>query len=184
MQTIHQELDRQSGIGAVETNAATGSVVVHYDPERRSTDEILGILRDVGVIVRDVARTGGEELPEFGHSTTSKTILEAFSDLDRRVSRATGRKVDLKLLFPLGLGTIGIWQVLRAGFGFSEIPGYILLWYAFDSFHKLHIQIPSSREETIGETADRRLGAQRSGAHEKSEMAAKPDGPGRSDVNA
>ena len=39
-----------------------------------------------------------------------------------------------------GLGFIGLRQSLSEGLGLSQVPGYVLLWYAFDSFWKFHQQ--------------------------------------------
>lgn len=100
------------------------------------------MLCDVGVIVRDVLRAGGNDLPSLGQSTTATGVITALDDLNQRLSRATGGKLDLKLLFPLTLGALGLCQVLAEGLGLTEIPGYVLLWYAFDSFYKLHEQRP------------------------------------------
>src|SRR5262249_37441456 len=56
----------------------------------------------------------------------------------RCFSRARGRTVDLKLLFRVALGAVGLRQFFTAGLGIAEVPAYVLLWYAFDAFYKLH----------------------------------------------
>src|SRR5258708_792753 len=60
---VHQHLEAQAGVQEVESNAATGSVVVKYDPKTHSSDDILGLFRDIGVIVADLATGGEAELP-------------------------------------------------------------------------------------------------------------------------
>jgi hypothetical protein len=145
---VHGHLQAHEGIHQVESSAATGSVVVRYDPNVHSRDDVLGICGDIGLIVRDLAAGLGEEVPELGtngaegHSTTARSIIDSVDDLDRRLSRLTGRRVDLRLLFPLTLGALGLRQVLRGGLGLAEVPGYILLWYAFDAFWKMHQERP------------------------------------------
>jgi hypothetical protein len=136
MARARDHLAGQPGVRDVETNAATGSIVVRYDPEERSGEDVLALLADVGVIVRDVL--GADRLPEVGHSQASRTLVDALADLDRRVSAATGNRVDLKVLFPAALGLLGVRQVASQGLGLSQVPGYVLLWYAFDAFVKLH----------------------------------------------
>lgn len=164
MHRVRTHLDKQAGIADVRTNEATGSVLVHYDPKQHSTDDILAILDDVGVIVGDIARGSEEGLPgldelsestadgtaetvhtgDIGivgprdHSAAASTLVEAVDDLNTRVARYTGGVVDLKLLFPVSLGALGIYRVVRNGFELTEVPAYVLLWYAFDSFHKFH----------------------------------------------
>jgi hypothetical protein len=136
MHRVNNRLEGQSGVDAVTTSATTGSVLVHYDRRDHSTDDILALLRDAGFIVLGV--TTGEIPPEPGNSEAATSIVAVVDELDRRLSAYTGSKVDLKLLFPLTLGGIGVWQWLKYGPGFSTAPAYLLLWYAFDSFVTLY----------------------------------------------
>ncbi|MBV9355778.1 MAG: hypothetical protein JO023_09655 [Chloroflexi bacterium] len=144
---VHKQLASQPGVDHVEVNPHSGSVLVHYDHQTRSMGDVLGCLRDVGVIIGSVA--GADELPdvggdeESGHSSTAAGVVGSINDLDQRISRMTGRKVDLKLLFPAALGAIGLQSALRNGIGFAEVPAYILIWYAFDSFWKFHSNAPA-----------------------------------------
>jgi len=144
---VQQGLLEQHGVSAVTTNARTGSLLVHYDHHRLSREDLLACLYDVGVIARDIS--GAEEIPEdldlaqsgaevAPHSTTAVGLMDALTDLDRRLSELTGGKLDVKLLFPLGLGVMALRQIAVAGLGLEQVPGYVLLWYTFDSFYKLH----------------------------------------------
>jgi hypothetical protein len=76
-------------------------------------------------------------------------VVDTVNDLDQRLSRLTGRKVDLKLLFPVALGAIGVRSAIANGVGLTEVPAYILIWYAFDAFWKFH-QRPHSAP-TVGD---------------------------------
>jgi hypothetical protein len=143
MKQIEQELGRRDGITSVTTDARTGSVLVQYDHRTVSKDDLVAMLYDVGVVAREVL--GAEALPigrEGGvveHSTAATGVLDALTDLDRRISELTDGKVDLKLLMPLGLGLLAARQILTTGgLGLAEVPAYVLLWYTFDSFYKLH----------------------------------------------
>ncbi len=143
MQRIRTRLAREPGVRNVETNAATGSVLVHYNHDGhsgRSLGDLVGVLQDVGVILHEVSEGPEEEaeLPSAGHSTAAAGVVGTLDDLDRRLSALTGHTIDLRFIFPLGLGAIGVYQLLRNGWQFTEVPAYVLLWYAFDSFYKLH----------------------------------------------
>jgi hypothetical protein len=157
---VRDQLAAQPSIGHVHVNAATGSVLVHYDHQASSLSDVLGALRDVGVLVGDVAGAAGDELPDIdgGHSSTATGVVDTFGDLDRRLSRLTGRKVDLRLLFPLTLGILGVARLSVAGLGLTEVPAWILLWYAFDSFWKFHRESPaagaSDRSEPTSPSTD------------------------------
>jgi copper chaperone CopZ len=151
---VREQLRQTPGVDQVEVNPHSGSVLVHYDHHASSMDDILGALRDVGMIVGTVA--GADELPgddgsdEAGtHSSTATGFVGTINDLDQRLSRVTGRKVDLKLLFPVVLGALGVQSAVRNGIGLSEVPAYILIWYAFDSFWKFH-SAPAARTSTNG----------------------------------
>jgi len=162
LQAVAAQLEDQPGIQHVEVNADSGSVLVHYDHEKRSMDDVVGCLQDVGMLIGSVLEAGGDELPdvggggENGHSTTAAGLVGTMGDLDRRLSEMTGRKVDLKLLFPVALGAIGVRAAIANGIGFAEVPAYILIWYAFDAFWKFH-QKPHAgspaQDTTAGDTA-------------------------------
>ena len=131
-------LRAQPGVREVRTNPAAGSLTVRYDPEARTASDLLSMLADVGLIVREVVAAVDEGVAGAGRSMASRALVGALNDLDRRLGRATGRRVDLKLLFPAALGLLGLRQVLAEGLGLTQVPGYVLLWYAFDAFHKLN----------------------------------------------
>ena len=149
---LHDTIEGRDGIHAVGSNPATGSVLVHYDRQALDHDDVLAMLGDAGVVIGETARTlGGEAGGEaadggagFGQSAVSARILDALTDLDRRLSRATNGLVDVKLLFPVTLGTLAIRQILTNGLGLGTVPGYVLLWYTFDSFYKLHPRAQSA----------------------------------------
>jgi hypothetical protein len=140
MHALGERLNAALGPGRAEVNPTTGSLLLHYDHQTRSSADVLSILHDVGVLVEDTARGLGLELAEAGagSSTTAIRIVDAMTDLDRQLSALTGRTVDLKLVFPMALGGIGLWRAATSGLGLTEVPAYVLLWYAFDSFWKFH----------------------------------------------
>jgi hypothetical protein len=144
MDALQGRLDDALGPGHARVSGTTGSVLVTYDHQARSGADMLRILRDIGVVIEETARGVGAEVPELdgGRSTTSGHIVDALADLDQQLSLLTRRKVDLKLLFPMLLGGVGLWRVMRGGLGISEVPAYVLLWYAFDSFWKFHRDLP------------------------------------------
>ena len=148
MHALRERLDDALRPGRAEVSPGTGSVLVHYDRDTQSGGDVLRVLRDLGVLVEETARGIGIELPEggAGSSITSMRIVDAVSDLDRQLSVLTGRKIDLKLLFPAALGGIGLWRAARSGLGLTEVPAYVLLWYAFDSFWKFHREATRSAD--------------------------------------
>jgi hypothetical protein len=147
LKQIEDGLSGRAGVGSVSTDARTGSVLIHYDARALARDDLRAVLRDVGVVAlglvgADEAREelGGERGPRgvAPHSSGAVSVLDALTDLDHRISRLTGGKVDLKLMVPAGLGLLALRQIAANGLGLAQVPGYVLLWYTFDSFYKLH----------------------------------------------
>ena len=135
LETLRTALADRPGVASVDANPATGSLLVRYDQHALGRDAVLGILEDVGLVVAALADLPA---PPGPHSTTAGGFMDAISDLDARLSALTNRRLDLKLLFPLALGAIGLRKTVSEGLGLSQVPGYVLLWYAFDSFWKFH----------------------------------------------
>jgi len=151
MELARNQLRQHEAVHQVATNDTTGSIVVNYDPARLSRDSVLGMLKDVGIIAREAAEELLAETPgESKHSAAALGIIAAVNDLDRRLSRATGRNIDLKLVFPASLFALGIRQAATQGLGLSTVPAYVLLWYAFDSFWKFHQAGPAALEAGQG----------------------------------
>lgn len=155
---VEESLEARDGIDAVAASSTTGSVLVHYDPRALGHDDVLAMLRDAGIVIGEVARSVTSE-EDIGHSVISTRILDVLTDLDRRLSRATNGVVDIKLLFPLTLGTLAIRQIATSGLGLSTVPGYVLLWYTFDSFYKLHPRVHPPLARALDGQAAEKAGA-------------------------
>lgn len=168
LKQVERDLVGQAGVASVETNARTGSVLVHYDRRTLSKEDVTAMLHDVGIVAMELL--GAEEVSEglsedlagdlvaqrgaAPHSSTATGVLDALTDFDRRLSELTGGKLDVKLLVPLGLGTLAVRQILTSGLGLAEVPGYVLLWYTFDSFYKLHQRKTAALVEKAIERAE------------------------------
>jgi len=129
MQRIANALQANPNINQVRTNIQNGSIVINHDGENGSLDNVFASLRDLGIIFGDIA---------LGKSQAAVGVSNAVVDLNKQVQQATSNVVDLRVLFPLGLGIFSIRQLLVRGLQLETIPWYVLAWYAFDSFIKLH----------------------------------------------
>jgi hypothetical protein len=139
MQRIANALQANPNINQVRTNIQNGSIVINHDGEGGSLDDVYATLRDLGIIFGDIA---------LGKSEAAAEVSNAVVDLNKRVRQATNNAVDLRFLFPLGLGMFSIRQLVTRGLQLEIIPWYVLAWYAFDSFIKLHAtsQVQSTKE--------------------------------------
>ncbi|AFY45923.1 HMA2 domain-containing protein [Nostoc sp. PCC 7107] len=123
-------LDSQPNISQVNTNIQNGSIVIHHDRNDESWQNVLATLKDIGIIFADVTNES--------HSDAAATIANAVYDLNDRVEKATNNVVDIRFIFPLALGCLSVRQLLVKGLQLEIIPWYVLAWYTFDSFIKLH----------------------------------------------
>ena len=154
MARIARAIKAHPGVQEVKTNVQTGSIVVHHDHTDSSLDELSAILQDLGIVLGKVTDV---ELPSSeGKSEVATNLTSAISDLNERVGQATNGVVDLRLLVPVGLATLAVRELLRTGWEFETAPWYVLAWYAFDSFIKLHYTAePSPTHSQSSNTGDK-----------------------------
>jgi hypothetical protein len=147
MARIANAIKAHPDVHDVQTNVQTGSIVVHHEPYSNTIDNITGTLQDLGIILATIT---GVEIPVGqGKSDMAEGITDAVADLNQRVGQATNGVVDLRFLLPLGLGGLAIHQLLRNGWQIETTPWYVLAYYAFDSFIKLHYtQDPSQSKQS------------------------------------
>lgn len=140
MDEIKRKLEALEGVDEVRLTPACGSVTVHYDHSRHSMSGILGFLEDLDVVVESIGHlpSVGGEGDASGESSPSPSFLEAVEDLNRRLRKATGLPINLKLILPLTFVGAGIWSIGRRGLMIESVPGGLFLWIAFDMFVKLH----------------------------------------------
>lgn len=109
--------------------------MIEHDANTNAVESVRSTLRDVGVVLFNVL---GAELPSDGKSEAANDLVHAVADLNEQVRQATEGRVDLRFLIPLGLGSLAVHQLLRNGLEIEGAPWYVLAYYAFDSFIKLH----------------------------------------------
>jgi len=130
IQRIVKMLDAQPNISQVKTNIQNGSIVIHHERNDESWENVVATLKDIGIIFADITTES--------HSEAAATVANAVFDLNDRVEKVTNGTVDLRIIFPLSLAMLSIRQLLKQGLRLEIIPWYVLAWYAFDSFIKLH----------------------------------------------
>lgn len=129
MKRIASVLEAHPQIKQVRTNVQNGSIIIEHDRDNGTLDNVFATLRDLGIIFGDLTQ---------GKSEAAAGLSSAVVDLNKQVEQATNGVVDLRFLFPLGLSALAVRKLLAKGLQFETIPWYVLAWYAFDSFIKLH----------------------------------------------
>ncbi len=129
-------LKEKLAIYRVRANVHSGSITIFHSEEHINSEDIRQILRDLGLIFHDMI----EEplITTQGHSDAATEVSRAAADLNQRVKRVTKGAVDLRFLLPLSFAVLACRQLVVKGLQFEVIPWYVLAWYAFDSFIKLH----------------------------------------------
>ena len=145
LRELHDLVKGFGGVRQVEINPATGSILVHYDPEtpeqintlirNRSGDNGVDLMPDLGG-VEDMAENIQKEA-EFlaAHSELARNVVNTVKALNQEVRVATGNAVDLKVLLPAGLA---VWAFLKAGTEISTPLWVTLAIFSFNSFVALH----------------------------------------------
>lgn len=128
MQRISSALQSYPNIKQVRTNISQGSITIQHEGEN-SLKNVHTALKDLGIIFGDI----GEGKSEVANGVASTVI-----NLNKRVKKSTDGVIDLRFLFPLGLGCLSIRKLMLQGLQLDIIPWYVLAWYSFDSFLKLH----------------------------------------------
>lgn len=137
---IERSLNSASGVQRTVVNPATGSVLVQHEPDSALED----VLEEAGLSTELIVEALPPRLRGLVRSEASHIGIAAsdwFFDLDARVSRATDGWIDLKMAVPLGLLGAASWRFTAAaaeGEALIAVSPYVLLYYAFDSFVKLH----------------------------------------------
>lgn len=143
---ITKALQALPDVYSVRPNLQTGSIIIHHDQSAKVIDNFVATLCDLGVIL---FHTVNVELPETGDkSEVAGDLVQAVTDLNRRVGEATHGVVDLRFLLPFGLGGLAIYQLLQKGWQLESAPWYVLAYYAFDSFIKLHYTTEPNQDST------------------------------------
>jgi copper chaperone CopZ len=149
LNAVKKRLEKVPGVREVEVNERTGSILVHHDEAKE------GALESFGSAIEEVALEAFEALLDLegetvpGLSIISNTLKERLSGLDTRVASATGNWFDLKTLVPLGFVGLALFKTLKDKALWNEVPAFVLLYYAYDSYMKFHG--PSVRPISVAE---------------------------------
>jgi hypothetical protein len=157
LEHVKQSISPQPGVRQVEVNPATGSVLVHYDPELHeefhdrlaghAAGEDLFALKPPELTEADEIAAKIEAEAEFlaEHSEVARGVVNFVKHVNEVVRRGTNNNLDLNVLLPLGLAVYTFFEVS------SEVvtPLWVTLGiFSFNSFIALHHPKPATRIET------------------------------------
>lgn len=131
-------LNARPGVDHVRTDRRTGSALVTYDPDELSVDDAVALLRNADAALESLAPPVVASAIEGGISDAAAVVRGGMRTANGSVMRATRGTVDIRVLLPIALAGLSARQLVRNGIGLKTMPWYVLAYYAFDSFIKLH----------------------------------------------
>lgn len=144
---VERRTRSQEGVSSVETDVRTGSALLRFDPDALDPQAAVELLRTAHEALEELVPPRLREPVERSISHVAATLEQRLSAADSTVLRATHGVVDLRMLLPIGLAGLSLRQLLRTGPHLKAIPWYVLAYYSFDSFLKLHQQPPPVPDE-------------------------------------
>lgn len=130
--------DQVGDVGDVTTDARTGSALITYDPTACDPAAIVELLRQAHSAFRSLTPPRMQGGVDRSASTVAREVQTRAGKANAAVLQATQGRLDLRILFPLTLGGLALRQLVRQGVDFRDAPWYVLAYYAFDSYIKLH----------------------------------------------
>jgi hypothetical protein len=150
MDNLKKKLETREGMHRVRVNHTNGSLTVHYDRDRLDKNKLLGFLEDLDVVAGEISPAFKGDAPDGVDETgTQMSFLQAIEDLNLRIWRTTGIRLNLKTALPLAFALAGLWSIRKQGLMTTQVPGWILLWLAFDMFVKLHPRRPEAADQAL-----------------------------------
>ena len=140
-------IGRSKSVRSVNANPDTGSVLVTFDDDD-PIDLIVDELRIAGLEILSAMpapRTGVRT-----ESASAATVRRVLSQANALLHVKTRGRVDLRLAVPAVYLLLASRAFLRQGGRLRTAEWYQLLYWAFDSFHKLHEQASTVEEGAHG----------------------------------
>ena len=138
MEKMADRFRKLEGVKDVEVDHRTGSILLKHTEDPGIIESLMASLEDAGDLFLSVMME--EEGPESELSVVSKFLKETLGTANSNVSRSTRGFIDLRMMVPLGFLGAAVWKMRSTGARawLMEVPPYVLLWYAWDSYMKLH----------------------------------------------
>ena len=141
---VARRVSRGKRVRDVDANHTTGSLLVSFDPGD-----------PIDLIVEDLRRLGLEVVAAFRpqpgrvrtQSTGAAVVKHVMSRANQQLHSMTRGNADLRLAVPAVYTIFAVRAFMRQRARLGDAPWYQLLYWAFDSFFKLH------EERTVTESA-------------------------------
>jgi hypothetical protein len=125
---------RSDRIRNVEANPATGSLLVTFDPDD-PLDLLIEDLRTIGIEVESIIRGAG---PVRMQSKAAVVLRHVMGGANAKLHSLSAGNFDLRLAVPAIYLGLALRNFSRGRGRLRDASWYQLLYWAFDSFFKLH----------------------------------------------
>jgi hypothetical protein len=140
MAKVRNAITALAGVARVMIEPATGSILVEHDRSRTTLDMIAEALEQTAGLPLHMGEAHDNPGPSMnGRAPLARAATRTTSTIDDTIRRATGGLFSLRLLVPLTLAGLAIYQFQRTGTGLLA-PPYTLLWYAFSLFMTFNVK--------------------------------------------
>jgi hypothetical protein len=135
VRAVARRIGRAKRVQHVDTNGTTGSLLVSFSADD-PIDIIIDDLRSVGLeIVSAIRPMVGPVRTQSVGATVVRQVMGRAND---QMHNMTQGRVDLRLAVPAIYLTLGLRNLLMQRARLRDATWYQLLYWAFDSFFKLH----------------------------------------------
>jgi Heavy metal associated domain 2 len=151
---VTDSIRKVSTVKDVQINDRTGSVVVYHEEDTKILEHINGALGEVaGEVLEALIEAEGAEFP--GLSLVGTLVSSFMGKADDKLADATNNVVDLKIMMPLAFLGAGFYQASRNAAWLSQVPAWVLFYFAYDSYTRFHGpgNLPGSERANIGDAA-------------------------------
>ncbi len=153
---IKEQLEQHPNVHSVEINQQTGSVVIKHDEHRQGHEVLKEAAKDREVLAGLLLEVpiGEEEGEDEGGGEYGK-LDQGLADLVYRVDKAVYKRTGLRFRGQLLAGSIaslGILQLVVYGISLEMLPGPILLYIAYDVYHRESKEPPLDADDVAART--------------------------------
>jgi hypothetical protein len=154
MAKIQQKLEEHPDVKDVTVNERTGSVVFTHGKDKDGHGVLAAIVQDAELLI-DVAFDVPIAEEEEGDGGEYGKLDQTLSDLVYQCDKWVYKRTGLRFRGQIIAGTIaaaGIAQIAIYGIGLELLPGPVLLYIAYDIYHRENKEPPLDADEAAAQT--------------------------------
>lgn len=144
---VQAQLEKDERVSEVKINQRTGSVTVKHEAQHdghKLLHEALAEAELLAEVALDLPEEeeegeGGGAPGESGYAKLDTQVADLIYNVDRAIYERTNGKIHLRgRVIPAAIAGVGIAQMAIYGIGLELLPGPVLLWIAYDIYHKVN----------------------------------------------